>query len=157
MHRWSLKVFTSRTHQSSIVEARRGAAIVRSIIDPPRSSSERKIPDPIQYNQVIPSDHLADQDPPPVQTDFFPLRRLTIKVARNKGPPTSLSKAFLEEKDLGLKDLEGIAVHAYHHQTNPASVSRKSPILNSGLQTRIPALLDATWYQAEFSDHFVAH
>ena len=28
----------------------------------PRSLSERKIPSPIQYNQVIPSDHLADQD-----------------------------------------------------------------------------------------------
>ena len=34
MHRWSLKVITSRTHQSPIFEARRGAAIVRSIIDP---------------------------------------------------------------------------------------------------------------------------
>ena len=33
MHWWSLKVITSRTHQSPIFEARRGAAIVRSIID----------------------------------------------------------------------------------------------------------------------------
>ena len=35
MHWWSLKVIISRTHQSPILEARRGAAIVRSIIDPP--------------------------------------------------------------------------------------------------------------------------
>ena len=35
MHWWSLKVITSRTHQSLILEARRGAAIVRSIVDPP--------------------------------------------------------------------------------------------------------------------------
>ena len=35
MHRWSLKVITSRTDQSLILETRRGAAIVRSIIDPP--------------------------------------------------------------------------------------------------------------------------
>ena len=76
---------------------------------PPRSSSERKIPVPFQYNQVIHSDHLADQDPSPIQTGFSPLGRLSIKVTRNKGPPTSLSEAFLKEKDLGFKDLEGIA------------------------------------------------
>ena len=35
MHWWSLNVINSRTHQSPILEARRGAAIVRSIIDPP--------------------------------------------------------------------------------------------------------------------------
>ena len=89
---------------------------------------------------------------------------LTIKVARNKGPPTSLFEAFLKEEDLGLKDLESIvgrevaAVHAYPFvtptQTNPTSVSRKSAMLKSGLQTRIPALLGASWYQAEFSYHF---
>ena len=39
---------------------------------------------------------------------------------------------------------------------NPASVSRKSPMLKSGLQTRIPGLCDASWYQAEFSDHLSA-
>ena len=38
-------------------------------------------------------------------------------------------------------------------QTNPASVSRKSQMLKSGLKTRILALRDASWYQAEFSDH----
>ena len=35
MHWWSLKVIISRTHQSPILEARRGVAIVRSIIDSP--------------------------------------------------------------------------------------------------------------------------
>ena len=35
MHWWSLTVITSRTHQSPILEARRGLAIVRSIINPP--------------------------------------------------------------------------------------------------------------------------
>ena len=55
----------------------------------PRSSSERKIPAAIQYNQVIPGDHLTDQDSPPVQTGFSPLGRLTIKVTRNKGPGIS--------------------------------------------------------------------
>ena len=39
-------------------------------------------------------------------------------------------------------------------QKNPATVSRKSAMLKSGLQKRIPALLDASWYQAVFSDHF---
>ena len=107
------------THKSPILKARQGAAIVRSIIDPTRSSSERKIPSPIQYNQVILSDHLSDQDSPPVQTGFSPLGRLTIKVARNEGPPTSLFEASLKEEDLGLKDLEWIvgrevaAVHTY--------------------------------------------
>ena len=43
MHWWSLKVITWRTHQSTILDVRRGAANVRSIIDP-RSSSERKVP-----------------------------------------------------------------------------------------------------------------
>ena len=63
---------------------------MRAIIDPPtpRSLSERKIPAPIQYNQVIPSDHLTDRDSPPVQT----------------GPPTSLSEVFLKEEDLVLED-----------------------------------------------------
>ena len=56
------------------------------------SSFERKIPGPIQYNQVIPSDHLADQEPPPVHAGSSPLGRLTIKIARNQGPPTSLSQ-----------------------------------------------------------------
>ena len=60
----------------------------------------------VENNQVIPGDHLTDQDPPPVQTGFFPLGRLSIKVARNEWPPTSLSEAFLEEEDLGVKDLE---------------------------------------------------
>ena len=35
MHWWSCQVTTSRTHQSPIFEARRGAAIVRSVIEPP--------------------------------------------------------------------------------------------------------------------------
>ena len=69
-------------------------------------SSERKIPTPIQYNQVIPSDHLADQDPPPAQTGFSLFRRLTVKVARNKGPPTSLSEAFLWEECYSMLKLE---------------------------------------------------
>ena len=77
-------------------------------------------------------------------------------------PPTSLSEAFLKEEDLGLEDLESIvgrkvaALHTYpatYTQTNAPSVSRKSPMLNSGLQTWIPAILDAFWYQAELSDH----
>ena len=126
------------------------------LIDPPpRFSSERKIPAPIQYNQVIPIDHLTDQDPPPVQTDFSPLGRLTIKVTRNEGPPTSLSETFLKKEDLGLKGLERIVGRevAGVQQTNPASVFRKSLMLKSGLQTRIPALLDASCYQAEFSDY----
>ena len=38
-------------------------------------------------------------------------------------------------------------------QTNPVSDSRKSPTLKSGLQTKIPALHYASWYQAEFPDH----
>ena len=74
---------------------------------PPRSSSERKIPAPIQYIQVIPGDHFSDQDSPPVQTGFSPLGRLTIKFARNKGPPTSLFEAFLKEEDLGPKISKG--------------------------------------------------
>ena len=94
-------------------------------IRPPHSSSELKIPAPIQYNQVIPGDHLTDQDSPPVQTGFSPLGRLTIKVARNKEPPTSLVEAFLKEEDLGLKDLERIvgrevaAVHTYPRHLHP--------------------------------------
>ena len=38
-------------------------------------------------------------------------------------------------------------------QMNSASDSRKSPTLKSGLQTSMPALLDASWNQKEFSDH----
>ena len=54
-----------------------------------------------------------------------PLGLLTIKVARNKGLPTSLSEAFLKEEDLGLKDLERIvgrevvAVHTYPRHLHP--------------------------------------
>ena len=59
-------------------------------------SSERKVPAPIQYNQVIPGDHLDDRDSSPVRAGFFPCGQLIIKVAYNKGPPTSLSKAFLK-------------------------------------------------------------
>ena len=90
-----------------------------------RSLSKRKIPDPIQYNQVIPSDHLVDQDPPPVQTGFSPLGQLTIKVAHNKGPSTSLSEAFLKNEDLDLKDLQRIvgrevaAAHTYLRHLHP--------------------------------------
>ena len=92
---------------------------------PPRSSSERKIPAPIQYNQVIPGDHHTDQDPPPVQTGFSPLGRLPIKDARNKGPTTCLFEAFRKEEDLGLKDPEKIvggevaAVHTYPRHLHP--------------------------------------
>ena len=64
------------------------------------------------------------------------------------------------EEDLGFEDLERIVgrevaarTPATSTQTNPASVSRKSPMLKLGLQTRIPAFLDASWYQEEFSDH----
>ena len=80
---------------------------------------------PIQYNQVIPGDHLTDQDPPPVQTNFSLLGRLTIEVARNKGVPTSLCEAFLKKEDLGLKDLEKVvgsevaAVHTYPRHFHP--------------------------------------
>ena len=126
MLRWLLKIITLRTHQSPILQARRGAAIVRSIITPPpRSSSERKIPAPIQYNQVISSDHLTDQYSPSIQTGFSPLGRLTTKVARNKGAPTSLSKVFLKEEDLSLEDLERIvgrkvaAAHTYPCHLHP--------------------------------------
>ena len=128
----------------------------------PGSSSEHKIPVPIQYNQVFPSDHLIDQDSPPIQTSFSLLGRLTIKVARNKGPPTSLSEAFLEEENLGLKDLkrivgrEVVGVHTHPRQLHPNEPRvgfQKGPMLKSGLQTRILALRDASWYQAEFSVH----
>ena len=38
-------------------------------------------------------------------------------------------------------------------RTNFASVSRMSPILQSELHMRIPSLLDASWFHAEFPDH----
>ena len=53
------------------------------------------------------------------------LALLTINYAHNKGPPSSLSKAFLKEEDLGLKDLEKIvgrkvaAAHTYPHHLRP--------------------------------------
>ena len=90
-----------------------------------RSSCERKIQALIQYNQVIPSGHLADQDPPPFQMGFALLGLLTIKVNRNKGPPTSLSEAFLKEEDLGLEAFERMvgrevaAVHTYPRHFHP--------------------------------------
>ena len=66
----------------------------------PRFSSVSKIPAQIQYNEVVPSDHLTDQDSPPVQMGFSPLGRLAIKVDRNKGPPTSVW-GFLQEGGSG--------------------------------------------------------
>ena len=109
----------------------------------PRSSFQRKIPALIQYNQVIPGDHLSDQDSPPVQTGFSPLGRLTIEVARNKGPPTSLFEAFLKEDDLGLEDLERIVwgeVAAVH--TNPRHFHPNEPRV--GLQEIPDAQIRAT-------------
>ena len=90
----------------------------------------------IQYNQVVPSDHLIDQDSPPVQMGFSPLKRLTVEVVRNKGPPTNLSEAFLKEEGLGLEDLERVVgreaaaahTHPRHLHTNePCVVLQKIP------------------------------
>ena len=47
------------------------------------------------------------------------------QVARENGPPPSLSEAFLKEEDLGLEDLERIvgrevaAVHTYLRHLHP--------------------------------------
>ena len=94
---------------------------------------------------------------------FSPLGRLTVKVVRNKGLPTSPFQGFSQGGESGsrrsLKDRwERSSSCTYtppvtSTQTNPASVFRNSPMLKSGLQTRIPALRDASWYQAAFSDH----
>ena len=92
----TLNVITWRTHQSTILVARRGAANVRSIIDPP--------PAPRLNVKSLPW--------------FSTIRSFLAAIS-----PTKISPATST-------------------QTNPASVSRKSPMLKSGLQTRILALLD---------------
>ena len=74
---------------------------------------------------------------------FDPLGRLTIKVARDTGPPTSLSEAFLKEEDLGLEDLERIAgreVAAVH--THPCHLHSSEPRI--GLQEIPDAQIRAT-------------
>ena len=59
MHWWSLKVITSRADQSLILESRRAAEIVRSIIDPPAPRLSREFPALIQDDQVVPSNHAS--------------------------------------------------------------------------------------------------
>ena len=117
---WSLKVITSRNHQSPILEAKRGATIVRLIIDLP---APRLNVNSLPWFNTIRS--FLAKDSPPIQTGFSPLGRLTFDFARNKGPPISLSEAFLKEEDLGLEDLERIvgrkvaAVHTYPSHLHP--------------------------------------
>ena len=124
MHWCSLKVIISRTHQSPSLEARRGAAIVRSIIDPPAPRMNVKsLPrcNTIRSFLAI----LTDQDFPPVQMGFYLLGRLTVKVARSKRALTSLSEAFLKEDYLGLENYKRIvgrqvaAVHTYPRHLHP--------------------------------------
>ena len=116
MHWWSLNVITSRTYQSPILEARRGAAIVRSIIDLPRSSSERKIPALIQHNQVIPGDHLTDQDSPPVHTGFSLLRIVGGEVAAVHTYPRHLHP---NEPRVGLQEIPDAQIWATVKDPSP--------------------------------------
>ena len=68
---------------------------------------------------------------------LLPTRGLAIEVTLNYGPSNSLAEAFLKEENLRLEDLERIvrgkvaAIHTHpatSTQTNPALVTRKSPI-----------------------------
>ena len=153
MHRWSLKVITSRTDQSLILEARRGAAIVRSIIDPPAPRLNEK--SPLWFKRIrlflatisttkIPllsrraSPHSGDlllKSPPMRDRPMASLRlssRRRIWVSKtSKGSPGEKYQLYTRTP-------------ATSTQTNPASVSRKSPMPKSGFQTTMPALLD-TW------------
>ena len=92
---------------------------------PPCSSSEREFPALIRDDQVVPSDHLANQDSPPIKAGLTPLGRLTVEVAPYEGPPDSLAEALLKEKNLGLEDLERIvggevaAVHTHTRHLHP--------------------------------------
>ena len=124
MHWWSLNVITSRTHESPILEARRGAAIVRSIIDPPAPRlNVKSLP---RFNTI--RSFLATISPtkiPLLSKRASPHSVDLLLVTRNKGPPTSLFEAFLKEEDLGLEDLERIvrgevaALHAYPRHLYP--------------------------------------
>ena len=103
-------------------------AIVRSIIDPP--AARLNVNSTLKQNgQVIPSDHLANQDSPPIEAGLTSLGRLTVKVTAYEVQPDSLTEALLKEEDLGFEDLERIvggevaAVHThtrYFHPNEPS-------------------------------------
>ena len=92
----------------------------------------------------------AAENPPPVQTGFGQLGRLTIKVDRDKGPPTSLCETSLKEEDLGLEDLERIvgrevaAVHTHPrhlHPNEPRVGLRGIPDAQNRAKNKDPSLL----------------
>ena len=109
-------------------------------------SSKCKIPAPIQYNQVILSDHLADEDPPPVQTQAsLHSGNLLLKLPAIRDRPLSSLRlssrkriwfSKISKGSLGEKMQMYTRTPTTSTQTNPVSASRKSLMLKSGLQKR---------------------
>ena len=74
--------------------------------------------------------------------EWSSLGRLTIKVACNKGPPTSLSEAFLKEEDLGLEgigEIVGREVRSCTH-AHPPSPPKRTPRQWAAVGPSLPSL-----------------